>query len=218
MTYAELTAAIKDYCQNTETNFVAAIPTFVKQAEQRIYRSVNLPVSRKNQKGDVTLGNQYLSMPSDFLFPLSLSIYARGDVDSNQIFLLNKDANFIRATYPNASTTGVPKYYGIFASDTFILGPTPIANYSAELHYYYQPASIVDPLDTSNTSWLGTNADTVLLYGCLVEAYTYMKGDADVMQLYHQRYMEALGLLKIQAEGRMTGDEYREGTVRVVKV
>jgi len=131
---------------------------------------------------------------------------------------LNKDANFIRSTYPNASTEGVPKYYGIFASDTFIVGPTPNADFVTELHYYYQPASIVDPLDTSNTSWLGTNADTVLLYGCLVEAYTYMKGDQDLMQLYQQRYMEALGLLKVQAEGRMTGDEYREGTVRVVKV
>jgi hypothetical protein len=211
MTYAELTAAIKDYCENTESAFVAAIPTFIKQAEQRIYRSVNLPVNRKNQTGDITDGNKYLGMPSDFLFPLSLSIYTRDDVDSNQIFLLNKDANFIRATYPNASTEGVPKYYGIFASDTFILGPTPNANYSAELHYYYQPASIVD----TSPSWLGTNADTVLLYGCLVEAYTYMKGDADMMQLYQQRYQEALMLLKLQAEGRMTGDEYRDGTIRV---
>jgi len=211
MTYTELTAAIKDYCENTESAFVAAIPTFIKQAEQRIYRSVNLPVNRKNQTGDITDGNKYLGMPSDFLFPLSLSIYTRDDVDSNQIFLLNKDANFIRATYPNASTEGVPKYYGIFASDTFILGPTPNANYSAELHYYYQPASIVD----TSPSWLGTNADTVLLYGSLVEAYTYMKGDADMMQLYQQRYQEALGLLKLQAEGRMTGDEYRDGTMRV---
>ena len=211
MTYTELTAAIKDYCENTESAFVAAIPTFIKQAEQRIYRSVNLPVNRKNQTGDITDGNKYLGMPSDFLFPLSLSIYTRDDVDSNQIFLLNKDANFIRATYPNASTEGVPKYYGIFASDTFILGPTPNANYSAELHYYYQPASIVD----TSPSWLGTNADTVLLYGSLVEAYSYMKGDADMMQLYQQRYQEALGLLKLQAEGRMTGDEYRDGTMRV---
>ena len=214
MTYTELYNAIRDYCQNTESNFDTAIPTFVKQAEQRIYRSVNLPVNRKNQTGNITLGNKYLSMPSDFLFPLSLSIYTSGEVDSNQIFLLNKDANFIRATYPNASTTGVPKYYGIFASDTFILGPTPDLAYSAELHYYYQPASIV----TSSTSWLGTNAETVLLYGCLVEAYTYMKGDADLMQLYQQRYQEALDLLKMQAEGRMTRDEYRDGTIRMAVV
>ena len=214
MNYTELTADIKDYCQNTETNFSNAIDTFIKQAEQRIYRSVNLPVNRKNQTGNITLGNKYLSMPSDFLFPLSLSIYENGEVDSNQIFLLNKDANFIRATYPNASTTGVPKYYGIFASDTFILGPTPEAAYSAEPHYYYQPASIV----TSTTSWLGTNAETVLLYGCLVEAYTYMKGDADLMQLYQQRYQEALDLLKMQAEGRMTRDEYRDGTIRMAVV
>jgi len=207
MTYAELVAAIKDYTNNTETAFVAAIPTFVKQAEQRIYRSVNLPVNRKNQAGNMSDGNAYLTMPTDFLFPLSLSITS----SSNQIFLLNKDANFIRSTYPNASTKGTPKYYGTFASDTFIIGPTPDDNYVTELHYYYQPASIVD----TSPSWLGTNADTVLLYGSLVEAYTYMKGDPDMMQLYQQRYQEALGLLKLQAEGRMTGDEYRDGTIRV---
>ena len=157
----------------------------------------------------MTDGNQYLAMPTDFLFPLSLSITS----SSNQIFLLNKDANFIRSTYPNASTEGTPKYYGVFASDTFIVGPTPDANYTSELHYYYQPDSIV----SSSTSWLGTNADTVLLYGSLVEAYTYMKGDADMMQLYQQRYQEALDLLKLQAEGRLTGDEYRDGTIAVAK-
>mgnify|MGYP006406398667 FL=1 len=209
MTYAELTAAIKDYANNTETNFVAAIPTFVKQAEQRIYRSVNLPVNRKNVAGTLTDGNQYLTMPTDFLLPLSLSITS----SSNQIFLLNKDSNFIRSTYPNASTKGTPKYYATFASDSFIIGPTPDANYVTELHYYYQPASIVD----TSPSWLGTNADTVLLYGSLVEAYTYMKGDPDMMQLYQQRYQEALDLLKLQAEGRMTGDEYRDGTIRTAK-
>jgi hypothetical protein len=209
MNYTELTAAIKDYANNTETNFVAAIPTFVKQAEQRIYRSVNLPVNRKNVAGTLTDGNQYLAMPTDFLFPLSLAITS----SSNQIFLLNKDANFIRSTYPNSSTEGTPKYYGIFASDTFIVGPTPDANYVTELHYYYQPASIV----SSTTSWLGTNADTALLYGALIEAYTYMKGDPDMMQLYQQRYQEAVGLLKLQSEGRMTGDEYRDGTIRTAK-
>ena len=209
MTYDELVAAIKDYANNTETAFVAAIPTFVKQAEQRIYRSVNLPVNRKNVAGTLTDGNQYLTMPTDFLFPLSLSITS----SSNQIFLLNKDSNFIRSTYPNASTKGTPKYYATFASDSFIIGPTPDANYVTELHYYYQPASIVD----TSPSWLGTNADTALLYGSLVEAYTYMKGDADMMQLYQQRYQDAVGLLKLQAEGRMTGDEYRDGTIRTAK-
>ena len=207
MTYAELTAAIKDYCSNTETNFVAAIDTFIKQAEQRIYRSVNLPVNRKNVAGTITDGNKYLSMPTDFLLPLSLSLTS----SSNQIFLLNKDANFIRSAYPDASTEGVPKYYGIFTSDTFIIGPTPNADFVTELHYYYEPASIVD----ASPSWLGTNADTVLLYGSLVEAYTYMKGDADIMQLYQQRYKEALDLLKIQVESRMNVDEYRNGTVRI---
>ena len=207
MNYTELTAAIKDYTNNTGTEFTAAIPTFIKQTEQRIYRSVNLPVNRKNVAGTMTDGNAYLEMPTDFLFPLSLSITS----SSNQIFLLNKDANFIRSTYPNASTEGTPKYYGVFDSTTFIVGPTPDASYVTELHYYYQPASIVD----TSPSWLGTNADTVLLYGSLVEAYTYMKGDADMMQLYQQRYQEALDLLKMQAEGRMTGDEYRDGMIRV---
>jgi len=208
MNYTELTAAIKDYAENTGTDFSAAIPTFIKQAEQRIYRSVNLPVNRKNVTGTLTDGNAYLAMPSDFLVPLSLAITS----SSNQIFLINKDVNFIRSTYPNASTEGTPKYYGTFDVDTFIVGPTPDADYVAELHYYYQPASIV----SSTTSWLGTNADTVLLYGALVEAYTYMKGEPDMMQLYQQRYQEALELLKMQAEGRMTGDEYRDGTIRVV--
>ena len=209
MTYAELLAAIQDYANNTESAFVTAIPTFVKQAEQRIYRSVNLPVNRKNQQGNMTEGSPYLSMPSDILFPMSLAITN----SSNQIFLLNKDTNFIRSMYPNGSTEGIPKYYAVFDSDTFLIGPTPANNYVTEIHYYYQPASIV----TSTTSWLGTNADTVLLYGSLVEAYTYMKGDPDMMQVYQQRYQEALSLLKVQAEGRMTGDEYRDGTIRVAK-
>tara|TARA_R110002110_G_scaffold225297_1_gene439331 strand:- start:69 stop:701 length:633 start_codon:yes stop_codon:yes gene_type:complete len=208
MTYADLRTAIQDYANNTGTSFVASVPTFVKQAEQRIYRSVNLPVNRKNVAGLMTDGNKYLAVPTDFLLPLSLSLTS----SSNQVFLLNKDANFIRSTYPNASTEGVPKYYGMFTDDTFILGPTPNANFVTELHYYYQPASIVD----SSTSWLGTNADTVLLYGSLVEAYTYMKGDADIMQLYQQRYQEALDLLRAQAEGRMTGDEYRDGATRMM--
>tara|TARA_R110000787_G_scaffold52611_1_gene123826 strand:- start:838 stop:1470 length:633 start_codon:yes stop_codon:yes gene_type:complete len=207
MNYTELTSAIQDYTNNTGTDFTAAIPTFVKQAEQRIYRSVNLPVNRKNVAGTMTDGNAYLAMPTDFLFPLSLSLTS----SSNQIFLLNKDANFIRSTYPNVSTEGTPKYYGIFASDTFIVGPTPDANYVTELHYYYEPNSIV----TDSTTWLGTNADTVLLYGSLVEAHTYMKGEPDLAQLYQGRYQEALHLLKGHAEGRMTRDEYRSGTLVV---
>jgi len=207
MNYTELTAAIQDYTNNTGTDFTAAIPTFIKQAEQRIYRSVNLPINRKNVAGTMTDGNEYLSTPADFLFPLSLSITN----SSNQIFLLNKDSNFIRSTYPNSSTEGTPKYYGLFSSDKFIVGPTPDADYTTELHYYYQPNSIV----TDSTSWLGTNADTVLLHGALVEAYIYMKGEADIMQMYQQRYNEALQLLKLEAEGRMTRDEYRDGMIRM---
>ena len=206
MNYTELTAAIKDYANNTETNFVAAIPTFVKQTEQRIYRSVNLPVNRKNVAGTMTDGNQYLAMPTDFLFPLSLAITS----SSNQIFLLNKDANFIRSTYQNSSTEGTPKYYGIFASDTFIVGPTPDADYVTELHYYYEPESIV----TSSTSWLGTNADTALLYGALVEAYTYMKGEADVLKMYSERFVESLVRLKDLGESRENDDANRQGLPR----
>ena len=205
MNYTELTAAIKDYTNNTGTDFVAAIPTFVKQAEQRIYRAVNLPVNRKNVSGSMTDGNAYLAMPTDFLFPLSLSITS----SSNQIFLLNKDSNFIRSTYPNASTKGTPKYYGIFASDTFIIGPTPDSNYTTELHYYYQPNSIV----TDSTSWLGTNADTVLLYGSLVEAYVYMKGEPDMMQEYEKRFAEAIIAMKNFGEAKEVTDAYRTGLV-----
>ena len=197
MNYTELTQAIKDYTENTEATFVSMIPTFVQQAEQRIFRTVTIPEVRSNSTGILAQGNQYLERPSDFLAVFSLAIV---DPTTNAYsYLLEKEASFMREAYPIAATQGTPKYYGQFDGDLvatgehghFIVGPTPNANYVVELHYYYEPPSIV----TSSTSWLGENADTVLLYGCLVEAYTFMKGDPDVMREYLDRYNSALSQL-----------------------
>jgi hypothetical protein len=155
----------------------------------------------------MTSGNQYLTMPTDFLAPYSLAVD-----DSGYEYLIFKDVNFIREAYPASATNGTPKYYAIFDENTFIVGPTPDENFTVELHYFYKPTSIVDSGD--GTSWLGTNAESVLLYGCLVEAYTFLKGDADLLQLYAARYEDALGDLKSLGEGYNTTDSYRSGTVR----
>jgi hypothetical protein len=215
MNYTQLSNAIQAYAENTESNFVAEIPVFVQQAEQRIYNSVQFPSIRKNVTGSTTANNKYLGCPNDFL-----AVYSIAAVDGTGAFeyLLNKDVNFIRQAYPNPSSdTGIPKYYALFGSQTndvneltFILGPTPDATYSIELHYYYYPESIV----TASTTWLGDNFDTVLLYGSLVEAYTYMKGEADMMQLYNQKYMEALALAKRLGDGMERQDAYRSGQYR----
>jgi len=206
MNYSELTQAIKDYTENTETTFVNNIDDFVRQAEERIFRDVIIPELKKNVSGNVTAGNQYLQRPSDFLSTFSLAISNSGEYT----YLLEKEVNFIREAYPNASTQGVPKYYAIFDGDAaasdgnFILGPTPDASYTTELHYYFDPPSIV----TASTSWLGDNAETTLLYGSLVEAYTFMKGEPDIIQLYQQRYESAL--LNMASLGVMLrGDIYR---------
>ncbi len=211
MNYSELNSAIQNYCQNTETSFVSNIPVFVKQAEDRIYRSVNLPVSRKVSTGTLTSSNQYLTYPTDMLVPLSLAVT---DSSGDEQYLIFKDQNFIAQSYPDTADTAFPKHYAIYDSVKFILGQTPNSNYAYQLNYFYKPESIV----TASTTWLGDNADSVLLYGSLIEAYTYMKGDPDIMGLYNSRYQEALGLLKVQAEGRMTVDEYRDGTIRVPRV
>jgi len=216
MNYSELTAAIEAYTENTETNFVAEIPVFVKQAEQRIYNSVQFPSIRKNVTGVMSSGNKYMACPADFLAVYSMAVFpASGTGD--YAYLLNKDVNFIREAYPNPASTGQPKYYALFgpqstnlAELTFILGPTPDANYNAELHYYYYPESIV----TAGTTWLGDNFDTVLLYGSLIEAYTYMKGEQDMMALYNQKYVEALTLAKRLGDGMERQDAYRSGQVR----
>ena len=215
MNYAALKQAIEDYTENYETSFIANIPVFVQQTEQRIFNSIQFPSLRKNVTGSVTGGNKYLACPLDFLAPYSLAIvHTNGEYE----YLLNKDVNFIRQAYPNPADQSFPKYYALFGAQsndinelTFILGPTPDATYTAELHYFYYPPSIV----TAGTSWLGDNFDSVLLYGSLVEAYTYMKGETDMMQLYNQKYAEALGLAKRLGDGMERRDAYRSGQTRV---
>jgi hypothetical protein len=215
MNYAALSAAIQDYTQNYEQEFVANIPVFVKQAEQRIYNTVQFPSLRKNVTGNFTPNNKYLSCPDDFL-----SVYAIAVVDTTGAYeyLLNKDVNFIRQAYPTPTDTGTPKYYALFGPTfsastelSFILGPTPDLNYQVELHYFFYPASIV----TANNTWLGDNFDTVLLYGSLVEAYTFMKGEQDMMALYDGKYKEALMQAKRLGDGLERSDAYRSGQARV---
>ena len=221
MDYATLSATIQAYTENTEANFIAEIPTFVKQAEQRIYNSVQFPSLRKNMTGVVSSGNKYLSAPSDFLAVYSLAVIENyGTATESYEYLLNKDVNFIRQAYPTPADTGLPRYYALFGPTisgstitnelSFILGPTPDANYHVELHFYYYPESIV----TANTSWLGDNFDSVLLYGSLVEAYTYMKGETDMMALYNTKYQEALALAKRLGDGMERQDAYRSGQYR----
>jgi hypothetical protein len=214
MNYTQLSSAIQAYTENTEANFVANIPVFVQQAEQRIYNNVQFPSLRKNMTGTVSSTTPYLSAPNDYLATYSLAVI---DGDGNYEYLLNKDVNFIRQAYPSASDTGLPRYYALFGAQSnainelsFILGPKPDANYTVELHFYYYPESIV----TADETWLGDNFDSVLLYGSLVEAYTYMKGEADMMQLYNQKFMEALALAKRLGDGMERQDAYRSGQFR----
>ena len=277
MTYTELVAAIEAYTENTSFS-ATDLATFTKQAEQRIYNTVQISNLRKNMTGVLQSGNKYLSCPDDFLSAYSLAVYAYNTptatgtsgaytitvssasglevgqyvtgtgigiaaaitlingttltlsvansgtvsgtmtIQGDYLYLLNKDVNFIREVYPAAGYLAKPKYYAIFGPNssnvdelTFIVGPTPDANYRAELHFYYYPPSIVD----AETSWLGDNFDTVLLYGCLVEAYTYMKGEQDMLALYNGKYQEALGLLKNLGDGKQRGDAYRDGQVKL---
>ena len=225
MNYTQLSNAIQAYTENPSSDFVAQIPVFVQQAEQRIYNTVQFPSLRKNMKGVMASGNKYLSAPDDFLAVYSLAVIT--DVTGSNLdtgtyeYLLNKDVNFIRQAYPTPQDVGVPRYYALFGPTvngssitnelSFILGPTPNASYNVELHYYYYPQSIV----TANTSWLGDNFDTVLLYGSLVEAYTYMKGEQDMLALYNQKYMEALQLAKRLGDGLERSDAYRSGQSRL---
>jgi hypothetical protein len=220
MNYTQLTAAICDYTQNFDQDFIDNIPVFVKQAEQRIYNTVQFPSLRKNVTGVTTTNNKYLSAPSDFLAVYSLAVI---DGTGAYEFLLNKDVNFIRQAYPTPTSTGIPKYYALFGPSTtndaspiitnelsLILGPTPAAVYSVELHYYYYPESIV----TAGETWLGDNFDSVLLYGSLVEANTFMKGEADMTALYNGKYTEALALAKRLGDGMERQDAYRSGQYR----
>lgn len=209
MNYATLVTLVQQYCESTESSFVANIPTFVQLAEERIYNSVQIPAIRRNQIGTLTPNNKYLTMPPDWLATFSLAVI--NPVTNAQEFLLDKDVNFIRQSFPDPDDSGVPKYYAIFDKNTFILGPTPDSNYQVEMHYYYYPESIV----TAGTSWVGDNFETVLLYGSLREAYTYLKGEADMMQYYEQKYQESLGLLKLLGEGKDRRDAYRSGLNRI---
>ena len=210
MTYLELKSLIQDYLQNTETSFVSNINNVIKQAEERILKTVKLPVFRKNVSGNLSSGSEYLATPTDFLDNFSLSITN----SSEQSFLLFKDVNFIREAYPNASTTGIPKHYALFDDSTFIVGPTPNAAFTVELHYFYRPASLTAGAD-SGTTWLSTNARNALLYGSLIEGYMYMKGDADLMNQYEKRYLESISRLKVLGEGDNTVDIYRDDMLRV---
>jgi hypothetical protein len=206
MNYSQLVAEIQSY---TENQFQTAdIDTFIEQAEQRIYNSVQFPAIRKNVTGTLTVNNKYLTCPTDWLATFSLAVI---DASGNYTYLLNKDVNFIRASYPQPTDTAVPEYYALFDQNTFILGPTPDANYNVELHYFYYPETIV----TAGTTWLGDNFDSALLYGALLEAYTYMKGEADVLAGYQKRYDDAMFLLKQLGDGKDRQDSYRSGQVRV---
>jgi hypothetical protein len=219
MNYTALSAAIQAYTENTEADFVANIPVFVTQAEQRIYNNIQFPSIRKNMTGVVSTTSTYLSAPDDFLAVYSLAVV---DGTGNYEYLLNKDVNFIRQAYPSPTETGLPRYYALFGPTvsgstitdelTFILGPKPDANYTVELHYYYYPESITVAAD--GRTWLGDNFDSVLLYGSLVEAYTYMKGEPDMMTLYNQKYVEALALAKRLGDGMERQDAYRSGQFR----
>lgn len=217
MNYTQLQAAIVAYSENTSTEFAAEIATFVQQAEQRIYNTIQFPSLRRNVTGLTTSSNKYLQCPSDFLAVYSMAVI--NPTTSEYEYLLNKDVNFIRAGYPNPADTGIPKYYALFGprSDdekelAFILGPTPAAAYSVELHYFYLPESITTA--ASGRTWLGDNFDSVLFYGALVESATYMKQEPDIVTLYNQKYQEALALAKRLGDGMERQDAYRSGQYR----
>lgn len=212
MTYTELVTAVQDYCENTFPT--TDMDTFIRQAEQRIYNTVQLANLRKNMTGALSANNKYLSAPSDFLSVYSLAVV---DASGNYQYLLNKDVNFIREAYPNPTTTGLPKHYAIFGPNSalpdelsFILGPTPSSNFTVELHFYYYPESIV----TAGTTWLGDNFDSALLNGTMVEAIRYMKGEPDMVKLYQDMYIQAISLLKNLGDGKQRMDAYRDGQVR----
>ena len=207
MNYTALTQAIKDYTENTETSFVDHIDDFIRQAEQRIYNSVQLPALRKNSTGTTSSSNSYMQTPDDFLAPYSLAVIN----SSVHTYLLNKDVNWLREAYSNASTTGLPKYYALFDEDTFILAPTPDSTYSMELHYYYYPTSIV----TASTTFLGDDFDSALLNGALIEAIRFQKGEPDVIANYEKLYLQSLTLLQNVSEVRNVTDSYRSGANKV---
>ena len=208
-TYDQLKTAIQDYTQNTETSFVTNLPVFIRLAEERILKTVQLTLFRKNSTGNMTQNDEFLIMPTDFLSPFSLSFT---DSSDDKQFLDFKSVNFIQEFNPDRTVTGNPRYYASFDSNSFILGPTPNSSYAVELHYYYRPTSLTAGAGSGET-WLSQNAELTLLYGCLIEAYVYMKGDPGLMQEYEQRYAESLVALKQYGEAKEVTDEYRTGMV-----
>ena len=207
-TYSSLKTAIQDYTENTETTFVTHMDDFIKLSEERILKNVQLELFRKNVTGTMSSSNQYLAAPSDILAPFSLSITS----SSVKSFLQYKDVNFVQAFNPNSSTTGTPRYYAMFDITNFIIGPTPDSGYTTEMHYFYRPASLTAAGD-SGTTWLSENATLALLYGCLTEAYTYMKGEQDLMAEYEKRFGEAMVALKMFGEAKEVTEDYRAGMV-----
>ena len=207
-TFTTLKTAIQDYTQNTETTFTSQLSRFIINSEERILKECQLDVFRKNVSGSLTSSVKFLTKPTDFLAPFSLSVV----ISSENKFLLYKHVTFVQDYTPNPATTGEPLYYGDWNDETFIIAPTPDSGYTTELHYFYRPQSITASSD--ETSWLGTNAELALLYGSLVEAYTFMKGDADLLGLYNARFQEALQSLKNLGEGKQTRDEYRYDRLR----
>lgn len=207
-TYAQLKQAIQDYTENDETAFVNNLPLFIRLAEERILKMVQLSYFRKNATASV-FGTQYLACPSDFLAPYSLSYK---DANDDKHFLDFKDVNFIQEFNPDSADTGLPRYYAQFDVDNFILAPTPDSTYTMELHYFYRPASLTAGAD-DGTTWLSENAELALLYGSLIEAYTFMKGEADLVQNYMARFQEAIGGMKLLGEAKETTDQYRTGMV-----
>jgi hypothetical protein len=212
MNYSELRTAVQDYVENTFSD--ADFSSMVQLSEQKIYNAVQLPALRKNVTGTLTSGNQYLSAPTDFLSVFSMAVISSG----SYAYLLNKDVNFIRESFPNPSTTGTPKYYALFGPDssnntelTFILGPTPGAGLTVELHYFYYPQSIV----TAGTSWLGDNFDSALFNAVMVEAARFMKQEQDIVGMYEKQFQDSLVLLKQLGDGKNRQDAYRSGQVRV---
>jgi hypothetical protein len=207
-TYTTLKTAIQDYVQSTETTFVSQLPRFILNAEERILKECQLDVFRKNSQGTVSNGNAYLQKPADFLSQNSLSVIN----SSSKEFLLYKQATMLQDFTPNPATTGVPKYYADWDEVTFLLAPTPNDNFTVELHYFYRPDSITTV--ASGTTWLGTNAELALLYGSLVEAYTFLKGEPDILKQYTDRFLESIQWLKNLGEGKQTRDQYRYDRVR----
>jgi len=206
MNYTELKTNVQDICENTFTDDQLAM--FTEQAEQKIYNAVQIPALRKNVTGTVTGSNTYLTVPTDFLYVYSLAVV---DSSGDYHFLLNKDVNFVREAYPAATPTGLPKHYAVFDETTFLLGPTPDSSYVTELHYGYYPESIV----TAGTSWLGTEFDSALLNGALVEAIRFMKGEPDLVALYDKMYVTSMSLLKVLGDGKLRSDTYRSGQPRM---